>query len=34
MQPAAFTAAALPTDVRKQNDHKTRVNRVRGLVIS
>jgi len=26
MQPAAFMAAALPTDVRKQNVHKTRVN--------
>jgi len=26
MQPAAFMATALPTDVRKQNVHKTRVN--------
>jgi hypothetical protein len=26
MQPAALMAAALPTDVRKQNVHKTRVN--------
>ena len=26
MQPAAVMAAALPTDVRKQNVHKTRVN--------
>ena len=26
MQPVALMAAALPTDVRKQNVHKTRVN--------